>query len=78
MPTFVPMTVEELEGYFTGITLPSEVEIDSGVTIVDVPLFIESHLNYIKVNEGKKGTEVYYDRLNRLVSYMESVKDQEA
>ena len=68
------MTAEELEGYFTGITLPEEVQIDSGVTIVDVPLFIEAHLNYIKVNEGKKGTEVYYDRLNRLVAFMDSNK----
>lgn len=72
------MTAEELEGYFTGIELPTQVDIDTGVRIVDVPLFIESHLNYIKVNEGKKGTEVYYDRLNRLVAFMESNKDQEA
>ncbi|MGN7204824.1 DUF6965 family protein [Pedobacter sp. SAFR-022] len=72
------MTAEELEGYFTGINLPSQVDIDSGVTIVDVPLFIESHLNYIKANDGKKGTEVYYDRLNRLVAFMESNKEQEA
>lgn len=72
------MTAEEFEGYFTGIELPAQVEIDSGVTIVDVPLFIESHLNYIKANEGKKHTEVYYDRLNKLVAYMESNKDQEA
>lgn len=70
------MTAEELEGYFTGIALPSQVDIDSGVTIVDVPLFIESHLNFIKVNEGKKSTEVYYDRLNKLVSFMESITDQ--
>ena len=72
------MTAEELEGYFTGINLPSQVDIDSGVSIVDVPLFIESHLNYIKANDGKKGTEVYYDRLNRLVAFMESNKEQEA
>jgi hypothetical protein len=70
------MTAEELEGYFTGIALPSQVDIDSGVTIVDVPLFIESHLNFVKVNEGKKSTEVYYDRLNKLVSFMESSTDQ--
>ena len=67
------MTAEELEGYFTGITLPSQVDIDSGVTIVEVPLFIESHLNFIKVNEGKKSTEVYYDRLNKLVAFMEAL-----
>jgi hypothetical protein len=72
------MTAEEFEGYFTGITLPEQVDIDSGVTIVDVPLFIASHLNYIKANEGKKGTEVYYDRLNRLVAYMEAQRNQEA
>jgi len=72
------MTPEELEGYFTGITLPDQVDIDTGVTIVDVPLFIASHLNYIRANEGKKGTEVYYDRLNRLVAYMEALRNQEA
>jgi len=72
------MTAEELAGYFTGITLPTQVKIDSGVVIEDVPLFIESHLNYIKANEGKKGTEVYYDRLNKLIAYMEAKSAEEA
>jgi predicted Zn-dependent protease with MMP-like domain len=71
------MTAEELAGYFTGIALPDKVQIDSGVVIEDVPLFIESHLNYIKANEGKKGTEVYYDRLNRLIAFMEANKEAE-
>jgi hypothetical protein len=71
------MTAEELAGYFTGIALPAKVQIDSGVVIEDVPLFIESHLNYIKANEGKKGTEVYYDRLNRLIAYMDANKEGE-
>jgi hypothetical protein len=71
------MTAEEIAGYFTGIALPTKVQIDSGVVIEDVPLFIESHLNYIKANEGKKGTEVYYDRLNRLIAYMEANKGEE-
>lgn len=72
------MTAEELEAYFTGIALPSNVQIDTGVIIEDVPLFIESHINYIKANEGRRGTEVYYDRLNRLIAFMEANKDQEA
>jgi hypothetical protein len=71
------MTAEELEGYFTGIALPSSVTIDTGVIISDVPLFIESHLNFIKANEGKKATEVYYARINKLIAYMESSNDKE-
>lgn len=72
------MTAEELEGYFTGITLPTNVQVDTGVVIEDVPLFIESHINYIKANEGKKGTEVYYERLNKLIAYIETNNDQDA
>jgi hypothetical protein len=71
------MTAEELEGYFTGIALPSSVTIDTGVIISDVPLFIESHLNFIKANEGKKAAEVYYARINKLIAYMESSNDKE-
>ncbi len=71
------MTAEELEGYFTGIPLPTNVQIDTGVIINDVPLFVESHINYIKANEGKRGTEVYYDRLNKLIVYMEANNDTE-
>ena len=65
------MTIEEIEGYFTGIELPQTATIDSGVVIEDVPLFLKSHFSFIRENVGKKSTEVYFDRLRRLIAIMD-------
>ena len=65
------MTIEEIEGYFTGVELPQSAAIDSGVIIEDVPLFLKSHLSFIRENVGKKSTEVYFDRLRRLIAIMD-------
>ena len=38
------MSIEELDAYFAGITLPAQIELERGVMIMDLPLFLESHL----------------------------------
>lgn len=65
------MTIEEIEGYFTGVELPQSATIDSGVVIEDIPLFLKSHFSFIRENAGKKSTEVYFDRLRKLVAIMD-------
>jgi len=65
------MSVEELEAYFEGIALPEQVELVTGVIIMDVPLFLESHFSYIKDNPGLKSTDVFLQRLNDLHTVME-------
>jgi len=68
------MSVEELEAYFEGIELPDQVELVTGVVIMDVPLFLESHFSYIKNNVGLKSTDVFLSRLNELHVILESKK----
>jgi hypothetical protein len=60
------MSLEELETYFESIALPQEVEMFTGVVIKDVPLFLESHFNYIKDNPSLKSIEPFLQRLNIL------------
>lgn len=68
------MTVEELEAYFNGITLPEKVELVKGVVIEDLPLFLESHFNYIKANETLKSVDVFLQRLHQLHDKLEEAK----
>lgn len=65
------MTVEELEGYFTGIKLPERLELESGVVVEDFPLFLESHFDYIRSNEGSKSINVYLLRLHNAIKVLE-------
>jgi len=65
------MSLEELQAYFEGIDLPGQVELVTGVVIMDLPLFLESHFNYIKANPGLKSTDVFLQRLNDLHAILE-------
>jgi hypothetical protein len=69
---FAAMTVEELADYFQGIDLPEQVELVTGVVIMDIPLFLESHFSYIKNNPGLKSTDVFLQRLNDLHNILEN------
>jgi hypothetical protein len=66
------MTTEELEAYFTGITLPEQITIQTGVVILDIPLFLESHFAYIRNNPGSKAADVYIQRLHQLITALEA------
>lgn len=66
------MTLEELEAYFEGLTLPTQVELVQGVVIEDVPLFLESHISYLKRNPGLKSADVFLMRLNQLHDKIEA------
>jgi len=66
------MSVEELEAYYEGIELPETVELVTGVVILDVPLFLQSHFSYIKNNPGLRSTDVFLQRLNQLHDILES------
>lgn len=65
------MSIEELEAYFQGIELPEQIELVTGVIIMDIPLFLESHFSYIKNNQGLKSTDVFLQRLNQLHAMLE-------
>lgn len=68
------MSIEELEAYFTGITLPEQVELVQGVVIEDIPLFLDSHLSYIKKNGTLKSADVFMVRLHLLHEKIEALQ----
>jgi hypothetical protein len=68
------MTVEEIKAYFQGLELPESMEIDTGVVIQDVPLFLQSHIDYLEVNAGKKPSEVYLDRILKFIRALEAAQ----
>lgn len=56
--------IAELEKYFAGIALPTEpIQLTAGLTITDLPKFIDSHLNTLKANNGNP---TFFAALNRL------------
>lgn len=65
------MSVEELSAYFEGIELPQQVELETGVVIMDVPLFLESHFSYINDNPQLKSINPFLYRLNQLQQILE-------
>ncbi|MDO7743110.1 MAG: hypothetical protein MUP99_05030 [Pedobacter sp.] len=71
------MTIEELEGYFTGIELPDQIELETGVVIVDVPLFLQSHFDYIKDNPTLKSIDVFMLRLHKAMGIIEAKGEEE-
>ena len=63
--------ITELENFFKNTTLPSPpVKLNPWTTIIDIPLFITSHLEVIKENNGVKNYEPYYNRLTELINYL--------
>lgn len=69
------MSIEELEAYFTGIELPEKIELEQGVVIEDLPLFLDSHFNYLKNNSDLKSAEVFLIRLNKLHDRLEGAQN---
>jgi len=67
------MSIEELEAYFTEITLPEQIELERGVMIKDLPLFLESHLSYVKLKGDLKSAEVFIHRLHLLKDQLEAM-----
>ena len=58
-----------MERFFQLIKLPDEpIKLDKITTIIDLPLFIKSHLDIVKAQNGKKRYEPYLDRLKFLRS----------
>lgn len=69
------MSVEELEAYFAGIELPEKVELEQGVVIEDIPLFLQSHFSYLKNNGTLKSADVFLVRLQKLHEKIEGQKN---
>jgi len=67
------MSIEELDAYFTGIALPEQIKLEQGVMVMNLPLFVESHLNYVKLKGDLKSAEVFIYRLHLLKDQLETI-----
>lgn len=63
--------IKELENFFKNTTLPSPpVKLNPWTTIIDIPLFITSHLSIVKENNGIHNYKPYFNRLLELKNYL--------
>ena len=60
------MTIDELEEFFKNAKLPENIKLDEAEIIMNVPLFIESHLFHVKTYGNNPTFRGYYDRLVKL------------
>lgn len=65
MPTTATQ-LTDLENFFAKTKLPKTIQLDEGSKLVDVPNFVQSHLNVLKANPDKPVNDVFYTRLLRL------------
>jgi hypothetical protein len=64
-------SITDLETFFSSIELPNEpIKINKHSTITNVPLFIESHLQIVKANNGINTFLPYLNRLRELKNYL--------
>jgi hypothetical protein len=63
--------IAELENYFASANIPKQpIKLNPFSTILSIPFFIESHLSYVKANNGKRAFLPYLDRLKELKNYL--------
>ncbi|MCF6405263.1 hypothetical protein L3C95_20330 [Chitinophaga filiformis] len=55
--------IQEMEEFFKTADLPKTIELGPGSVITNVPAFVYSHLQIIKLRKGVGIFEVFYDRL---------------
>jgi hypothetical protein len=60
-----PWNIAELEQFFSTAKLPKSTKLSFG-RVVDVPKFVERHLNHIKHNKQKPSFRPYLERLEVL------------
>jgi len=57
------MAIDELSAFFASVQLPDTINLSQGVKIINVPDFINSHLNVLKVSGNVPEVSVFYERL---------------
>lgn len=63
--------IEELENFFSSVSLsPVPVKLNPWTTIVDISIFIDSHLAVVKENNGIPNYKPYFNRLVDFKKYI--------
>jgi len=65
------MKLDEIEAYLAGVELPTEhIRISDCEVIVDAKRFVESHIQTLRKNSGKRAFLPHYNRLLFFVNYL--------
>ena len=65
--------IAELERFFKAVKLPSEtIRLDKCSQIIDIKLFIKSHMDIVQAQNGNLRYQPYLDRLNELKAILKS------
>lgn len=57
------MSVDELDEYFKSIELPKEVKLHKAIKIIDVPLFVKSHIRILRNYGDNRTFSLFHKRL---------------
>lgn len=57
------MAIDELNAFFSSVILPETIIISEGVKIINVPDFIQGHLQALNSIGDEPVATVFYDRL---------------
>lgn len=69
-----PDEIQQLETFFKSIILPKSIPFGPGITISDVPKFVESHLTILRSSGSKPVFESFAVRLFTLRNLLEKQK----
>ena len=65
--------LQEMDDFFKDRQLPKEIVLTDHELIKDVPLFVNSHMDFIRNNRNKYVYMPYYQRLKKVVSYLKNI-----
>jgi hypothetical protein len=69
--------IEELDNFFNATKFPDSIQLDKCSVIVDVPLFVKSHLSILKGQNGNQRYKPYLDRLIQLMTILSPIGNDE-
>lgn len=64
------MGIEELSAFFSTVILPETIMISEGVKIINVPDFIQGHLNALSTISEEHVAAIFYERLILIKSHL--------
>jgi hypothetical protein len=64
------MAIDELNAFFSSVILPETITISEGVKIINVPDFIQGHLDALNSISEESVAAVFYERLMLVKSHL--------
>ena len=64
------MAIDELNAFFSSVILPETIVVSEGVKIINVPDFIQGHLQALNTISEEEVAVVFYDRLMLIKSLL--------